>query len=221
MLKKSLAALGCAMALTQMTGCMQATRPKTADSVLEERLRTAQVTEQRLNNGALIRNYQFAGSLAPNAEIGCVELGGLSNAMNPPALVFAAKKCVQTGQHLRAWELLSTGTGFAYYDLKRLADRSTQGALSVLLMNAFADLSDAQRNEASNVFKTFQADAAKVDAYCSRLKKMGPPTYDPQWAIRHGIGAYQEPRKGDYLLNVDVEALWAEVLKNRCTVKTG
>ena len=187
--------------------------------MIDERLRNATVTEERLNNGAIIRNIKFAGSLQSNVDLGCVSINEVSSAFNPPALIFAAKKCIQEGRYQSAWELVTTGNGFAYYDLKRLADRSTQGALSVLSMNAFNDLSSGQRTELSKTFKEIQMDSAKVNAYCTQLKKIGPPNYDPKWAILHGIGAYQEPRNGDYLAKVDAAALWDEVLKARCAVK--
>lgn len=185
-----------------------------------ERLRSAQVTHTRFGNGAVFTEYKFAGSLQPNFDLDCVSISDLSSAFNPPALIFAAKKCFLKGEYLKAWELFTTGNGFAYYDLKRLSDISTQGALSVLTMNTFNDLSDEKRTELSKTFKEIQADPGKVNAYCSELKRIGPPTYEPKWAILHGIGAYKEPRNGDYLTNVDTAALWTEVVKNRCTVKT-
>lgn len=188
-----------------------------SNSVLEERLRDAQVTTRKLSNGATITEVKFAGSLQPNFDLGCVSIKEVTGEMNPPALIYAAKKCIQQEQHQNAWALLTTGTGFAYYDLKRLADRSTQGARSVLMMNAFGDLTNSQREASQKAMKEIQADAEKVSAYCAELTRIGPPTYEPKWAILHGIGVYQEPRNGHYLTNVDAKALWEEILKNRCT----
>ncbi len=188
-----------------------------SNPVLEERLRDAQVTTRKLSNGATITEVKFAGSLQPNFDLGCVSIKDVTNEMNPPALIYAAKKCMQQDQHQKAWALLTTGMGFAYYDLKRLADRSTQGARQVLLMNTFGDLTNAQREASQKVSKEIQADPEKVSAYCAELTRIGPPAYEPKWAILHGIGAYQEPRNGHYLTNVDAKALWEEILKNRCT----
>ena len=202
-------------------GPTQSSAPVTAasevNSVVEDRLRNARVTERRLTNGAVIREYKFAGSLQPNADLGCISIREVTSEFNPPALIYAAKKCIQQEQYAKAWALLTTGYGFAYYDLKRLADRSTQGARSVLTMNAFADLTDMQREKASKIGKELQTDPEQVKAYCSELARIGPPTYEPQWAILHGIGAYHEPHNGPYLTNVDSKALWEEVLRNRCT----
>lgn len=188
-----------------------------SNSVLEERLRNAEVTKKRLSNGAVITEVKFAGSLKPNFDLGCIAISEVTNEFNPPALIYAAKKCIQQDQYSKSWALLTTANGFAYYDLKRLADRSTQGARSVLTMNAFADLTDAQRDKTSKISKEIQTDPEQVKAYCTELTRIGPPTYEPQWAILHGIGAFQEPRNGYYLTNVDTKALWEEVLRNRCT----
>jgi hypothetical protein len=187
------------------------------NSVLDERLRNAKVTETKLSNGAVITEIKFAGSLQPNFNLDCIPISEVTSQFNPPALIYATKKCIQQDDYPKAWALITTANGFAYYDLKRLADRSTQGARTVLTMNAFADLTDAQREKSKKIFKEIQADPEQVKAYCAALTAIGPPAYEPKWAILHGIGAYQEPRNGDYLTNVDTKALWDEVLKNRCT----
>ncbi|MEW5889207.1 MAG: hypothetical protein AB1768_09155, partial [Pseudomonadota bacterium] len=155
--------------------------------------------------------------LQPNFDLGCVRMSEVTSEFNPPALIYAAKKCIKEHEYSKAWALLTTGFGFAYYDLKRLADRSTQGARSVLTMNAFADLTNDEREKAVKIGKEIQKDPEQVRAYCAELKRIGPPTYEPRWAILHGIGAYQEPRNGHYLTNIDAKALWEEVLRNRCT----
>lgn len=211
--------LSCVFALL-MQGCahVQESKPSTEPNpVLAERLRGAQTTEKKFGNGAVITEVKFAGSLQPNVDLGCVPISEVTNKFNPPALIYAAKKCIQQAEYSKAWALLTTGTGFAYYDLKRLADRSTQGARTVLMMNAFADLTNAQREMASKISKEIEKDPQQVQEYCGELSRIGPPTYEPQWAILHGIGAYQEPRNAHYLTNVDTKALWEEVQKNRCT----
>jgi len=189
----------------------------TSNSLLSERLRNAQITETKLNNGAVFTEIKFAGSLQPNFDLDCVSISDVTSKFNPPALIYAAKKCIQQEQYSKAWALLTTGYGFAFYDLKRLADRSTQGARDVIAMNAFADLTDVQREKTSKINKEILTDPEQVRAYCADLTRIGQPTYEPQWAILHGIGAFQEPRNGHYLTNVDPRALWDEVLRNRCT----
>jgi hypothetical protein len=218
-MKKSSFVISCMLVvLTQGVAYGQESTPiPRTNPVLEERLRNAQVAERRLSNGAVLTEVKFAGSLQPNFDLGCIPISEVKSSFNPPALIYASKKCIQQEQYSRAWALLTTGTGFAYYDIYRLADRSTQGARTVLTMNAFADLTDVQRDKASKVSKEIQKDPEQVQAYCAELTRIGLPTYEPQWAILHGVGAYQEPRNGHYLTNVDTKALWEEVLKNRCT----
>lgn len=190
-----------------------------ANPALAERLQNAQVYERTLPNGAKVTQIKFAGSLMPNAELGCVGMEQVTSQYNPPTLIYAAKKCVQQGDYAKAWTLFNTGTGYAYYDLKRLADRSTGGAKTVLIMNAMSDLNDVQRARMGQKFAELQTSEPAVKAYCAELTRLGPPTYDPQWAILHGLGVYQGSHDGPYLTDVDNKALWAEVLENRCTVK--
>lgn len=217
-MNRNLLALSCLLISLAQNAYAQDAKPGAgSNSILEERLRNAQVKEIKLRNGAVIREVKFAGSLQPNFDLGCVSMSEVTSEFNPPALIGAAKKCIKEQEYSKAWALLTTGYGFAYYDLKRLADRSTQGARTVLSMNAFADLTNDEREKSSKISKEIQKDPEQVQAYCAALTKIGPPTYEPQWAILHGIGAYQEPRSGHYLTNVDTKALWEEVLRNRCT----
>jgi len=218
-MKLKLLAVTCLLTtVLQGVAIAQASPPSaTNNTVLEERLRDAQVTKKTLSNGAVITEVKFAGSLQPNFDLGCIAIGEVTSQLNPPALIYAAKKCIQQERYAQAWALFTTGNGFAYYDLKRLADRSTQGANMVLTMNAFAELTDMQREKISKTFKEIQMDPEQVKKYCTELTRVGPPTYEPQWAILHGIGAFQEPRNGPYLMNIDAKALWEEVLRNRCT----
>lgn len=199
--------------------CQEPALNNTPNSVLEERLRNAQVTEKKLGNGAVFTEIKFAGSLQPNVDLGCISIGEVTSAINAPALIYAAKKCIQQDQYSKAWQLLNTGYGFAYYDITRLADRSAKGARTVVAMNAFADLTKVQQESYQRAANEMQADPEQVKAYCAELTRIGPPTYEPMWAILHGIGVYQEPRDGHYLTNVDTKALWEEILRNRCTSK--
>lgn len=186
-------------------------------AILEERLRNAKVTTKKLSNGATFTNVMFAGSLQPNFNLGCVSINEVTNKYNPPALIYAAIKCIEQDKHIQANDLITTGLGFAYYDLKRLADRSARGARNVLISRAFSGLTEQEREKSIRVGKEIRANPKKIKAYCAQLKRIGAPSYEPQWAILHGLGVYQEPRNGHYLANVDESTLWQKVLMKRCT----
>ncbi len=83
------------------------------NQVLEERLRNAQVTKRTLNNGTVITEVKFAGSLQPNFDLGCIAITEVTNQFNPPALIYAAKKCIQQELYAQAWALITTANGFA------------------------------------------------------------------------------------------------------------
>lgn len=189
---------------------------ESGNAVLEERLRNAQVKETKLNNGATFKEFKFAGSMQPNFELGCITMQEVVGLFNPPSLLRAANRCIQEDQFTKAWALFTTGNGFAYYDIKRLADRSTRGARSVLHSHVFNGLTKEQQDKFGSTAKTIAADAEQVASYCAALTKVGPPTYEPDWIVLHGIGAYDEPRNGHYLVGVDAKAVWEEVLSNRC-----
>lgn len=190
-----------------------------SNPVLEKRLQDAMV-EKTVINGQEYLNVKFAGSLEPNFQLDCISMKEVSNKFNPPALMLAAKKCVLQNDYEKVWDLINTANGFAYYDLKRLADRSLKGALMVLSYKFSASLTPEQDSKGEAASKIALTDAKKVQEYCAELTRIGAPTYEPQWAIAHGLGSYgNAKREGHYLVDVDPKAIWAEVLNNRCTVK--
>ena len=201
-------------------GLMQKTSYAQEDhtnNILKERLRNAEV-KKTLSQGIENIEVKFPGSLEPNFDVACISMKEVSSQFNPPALILAVKKCVLQNDYEKAWDLLNTSTGFGYYDLQRLADRSTKEALTVLIFRVLGNLTPEQHNKGQQISKIMNADAKRVQAYCAELKRIGPPTYEPQWAIAHGLGVYDdEARQGHYLTNVDPKIIWAEVLRQRCT----
>lgn len=146
-MRLNLFAVSCLLVtLAQGAANAQESPPSTATNpVLEERLRNAQVNEKTLSNGAVITEVKFAGSLQPNFDLGCIPISEVTSQFNPPALIYAAKKCIQLEEYQKAWALFTTANDFAYYDLKRLADVSTHGALSVLVATHHSSGTAAKR----------------------------------------------------------------------------
>ena len=168
--------LSCVLVSLAQNVCAQDTKPSAGSNpVLEERLRNAQVKEIKLINGAVFKEFKFSRSLQPNFDLACISVSEVTSDFNPPALIYAAKKCIKEQEYSKAWALLTTGYGFGYYDLKRLADRSTQGARSVLIMNVFADLTNDEREKSEKISKEIQKDPEQVQTYCAELTRIGPP----------------------------------------------
>lgn len=221
-MSRKLLALFCSfLALALDVRAQDANPAAGTNATLEERLRQAQVRETRTSSGAVFQEIKFAGSLQPNFILDCITMSDVTSQMNPPALHLAGKKCIRAKEYAKAWALIMTADGFAYYDVTRLADRSARGARGVLSMTVYGDLTDEERAAYTNKSSELLQDPRHVPAYCAALSKVGPPAYEPLWAILHGIGAYseQEPRSGHYLTNVDAKALWDEVVRNRCNPK--
>lgn len=123
-------------------------------------MQNAQI-EKTVINGQEYLNVKFAGSLEPNSDLNCISMKEVSNKFNPPALMLAAKKCVLQNNHERAWNLINTANGFAYYDLKRLADRSLKGALMVLSYKFSESLTPEQGSKGEAARKIAFADEKK------------------------------------------------------------
>ncbi len=191
------------VASMMLAGCAQAPAPPATPAA---------------NTAPAARAHGEAVSRAPRPA-GCMSMADVSAADPPPVLMHAARDCIERDDPARAWALMTTGLGFAYYDLQRLADRSTQGARSVLMMNVFGTMTAAQQDRFQQTAVAIRTDPVRVAAYCAALTRIGPPVYEPLWAIRHGVGVYDEPRDGHYRRGVDTARLWADVLRMRCTVQ--
>lgn len=176
---------------------------------------------ERTAAGVSVRMKPDPQTVQVQDKTSCLAMKDVTNKMSPPVLYGAARACAEAGQFDRASPLLATADDYATYDLSRLADKTTAGARGAAIVGAFSGLSQEALSSMQNRYREFQTNPAQVAAQCDAIKKLGPPTYKPSWAINHGLAMFMGGADKDpYLHDVDTKALWNDIVKRRCTPKT-
>jgi hypothetical protein len=80
-------------------------------------------------------------------------------------------------------------------------------------MGTFNGLPDEKRKKFAKTVSEFAADTATLAQTCSRIRKMGYPTYYPEYMVLHGIQAFTA-KPGDPTLvpTFDAAATWNSML---------
>lgn len=137
---------------------------------------------------AQVTAYQSAGNLEVTHKLGCITMAEMKNEYTPPDLMRALHICARAKRYDDAFMLFTVAGAYAYFDTKRVPDISAQDAFQVLMANDPIDEDDQP------VFqKLLEASAQGSPEFlrqCAVIKKLGPPTYDPVYMIRHGMGAF-------------------------------
>ncbi|MEL7680897.1 hypothetical protein AAG602_06995 [Citromicrobium bathyomarinum] len=163
------------------------------------------------NDGPVIRNYQMEGDLESPNDIGCVPIDQARPAYNPVDLYRGAAACIAREEWDDAASLFALGGVYGRYDMRRVSDRTAHQAVMVAQMSAFGDLEEAQQAKLSETVGRIADDPEELGALCSAIAALGPPTYQPRYMSRHGLGAFTG-NEGSAPEGFDPQATFKEVM---------
>ena len=163
---------------------------------------------------AQITNYQAPGNLAPTRDPGCIKTGQAGNDLTPADLAMGVLACVDKGHYVKAASLTVLMNLRAYFDAKRVTDKSAHQAAAVLMMNLFGALSERERSALDSALSALGGDeGAWHMSFCSEQKSRPAPDYYPAYMIQHGMGAVLRPNEPALLDTFDADGTWDEVLR--------
>lgn len=149
-----------------------------------------QYTVQTSSNGQ-ITNYEASGNLQANDILGCVPVSAVTNKHTPADIYPGVADCVKAGDYEKATQLFAVAGTFGRFDQLRVSDRSARQAIRALQINAFADLTEEQRENFKKVMlPMLQVGSSGLSSLCSTIGRIGPPDYVPSYMIQHGMGAF-------------------------------
>ena len=157
-------------------------------------------------------------NLAPNAELDCIDPDKITNQYNPPALLIASWKCVNQYRLKNAYKLRMIASAFALYDLPRLSDVSTQGAFYALRVQLEGNIDKELSEAVFDKFQEIRNDGTTIKEICSFLTKLGPPQYQPDWAIYHGMQAITGKVENPIKTDIDNDKTWKDSLTKICSI---
>ena len=142
----------------------------------------------------------------------CLTLAQVTPAMDPVALTRSMLVCLEQGKTNEAVDLYHMAGVFARFDTLRVSDRSAHSAYPALKAQAGQVLGE----ERSQAFDARLKEVSVAPGYqgklCQAAERLGPPSYDPTYMTRHGMGAFTGSEQR--VANFQAPQAWAEVRSN-------
>lgn len=160
----------------------------------------------------VIRNFTAPGNLESTHDLGCVTMHDVAPAYNPVDLFKAASACVTAERYEQAVGLRLFGLAFGRFDAARVADTTAHQAVAAASVEVFGSMPPEKIAKFDEATKTAIASVEFKTAFCSELRRVGPPSYNPRYMIQHGMSAFTG-RSGDGLVpGFDAAKAWDDVL---------
>lgn len=169
------------------------------------------VIVQRSGN---VTNMTIAGQLAAKQPITCMPLDKVGRGHTPPDLYQGVSACIQKDDYDAAVALFALAGTESRFDAERVLDKTAGQAGQVLIMTTFNALPEDKRSKFQDSVKAMAADSVALDHICRTIRRMGYPTYYPEYMVLHGIRAFSA-KPGDPTMepNFDSAAAWNSTLR--------
>jgi hypothetical protein len=174
-----------------VAGTHESGRAETGGGIAAMKALFALLAFAALSSGASaqVTAYQSAGNLEVTHKLGCIAMAEMKTEYTPPDLMRALHICAKAKRYDDAYMLFTVAGVYSRFDALRVPDDSAHDAFQVLMANDPIDEDDQP------IFQKL------LEAYttpgspeflrkCAAIKKLGPPTYEPVYMIRHGMGAF-------------------------------
>jgi ankyrin repeat protein len=160
-----------------------------------------------------VTNLTMTGQLAAKHPLDCVSLTQVDNTRTPPDLYLGVSACILKDDYRTAVALFALAGVESRFDAERVLDKSAGQAGPVLIMNTFNGLPDDKREKFGKTVGELAVDPQALAHTCSAIRKIGYPTYYPEYMVLHGIHAFTA-KAGDPTLqpNFDAHTVWNSLL---------
>jgi ankyrin repeat protein len=156
-----------------------------------------------------ITNVTAAGNLAATKPISCRSLDGLDSTRTPADLYPGVKDCVDHDRYAEAADLFALAGIYGAFDASRVTDVSAGQASQVLIMTTLGSVADSKRKLFQNAVIGMHSDPKVLSRLCERIRRIGLPSYYPEYMVMHGIRAFtSDPHKDALKLQFDSKATW-------------
>lgn len=169
------------------------------------------ITERNGN----MTNIRAEGSLAPTQQLQCIDLKDVTPEQTPPDFFTAVSSCFAQADYDRAARIFMLASVYSRFDAQRITDRSAAGGGQVMIMRTFGQFTPEQRQAFSMAVERLTKTPENFQAWCSNIKRLGPPRYFPKYLILHGMAAFTNPTPlaNAMVPDFDLETNWARVLE--------
>ena len=140
----------------------------------------------------------------------CTNINGLRNRTTPADIFIGLKDCLDKGDYENAGQLYLAALVYGRYDIKRVEDKSSHQAISVLRLKYLGGLG---KDKIQKLQLALKKSIKNMSAICTSLKRLGKPNYYPRYMIQHGMGAFLGNKSKDGIVaNFNSNKAWQDVL---------
>jgi len=153
---------------------------------------------------------------------GCPSLASLDGSQTPEQLYRGVALCLRGSDRDSAVVLFGLAAAYGRFDAMRVADPSAHQAGTLLRLVALERLNAPQRQALSEGMAAALARPAGQPELCAAVERIGPPTYRPDYMLRHGLaqlrrdlpggGAAAPATENGLVAGFDANAAWNRVL---------
>jgi hypothetical protein len=160
-----------------------------------------------------VTNLDVVGQLASKQPLSCVSIDAVGKDHTPPDLYQGVSACIQQQDYRTAVALFALAGMQSRFDAERVLDKTAGQAGQVLIMNTFNGLPQDRRAKFQAAVKALAADPETLSRTCASIRKIGFPTYYPEYMVLHGIRAFTaKPDDPTMEPNFDGAAAWKSLL---------
>lgn len=168
---------------------------------------------------ARIQSYETPGNLKSTNVLSCVRSESITPKHTPADLYPAEAECIRSDNLDAAIDIHAFAASFGAYDTKRVSDPSAHQAIGALQAKYLWDLPPDKK---SAFIEHFEASTTRgsesARRLCAELRRVGRPTYEPEYMTQHGMEAVLGNPGGGVPPGFEPDAAWASVLESymRC-----
>ena len=163
-----------------------------------------------------IRHIQTEGKLAAADPLWCVALKAVKKSSTPADIIQGARECIRKSNYDQAIKLVMVAGTRAFYDTRRVADRSAHGAFPAMMTSQISNtLSEEERTAFVAQWEAAHGqDAPLKQEVCAFLASSKPPTYRPDYMINHGLAALLRPDQEPLVADFNPYESWRQALES-------
>lgn len=156
-----------------------------------------------------IISFKTPGNLESDNALKCVGAENLGSKFTPADLYSAVPICARQGKYSEGFFFIALAGTYGRFDTLRVSDKTAHQAVTVLLMQAFGDMTPDERDELQKIINKTTGNPDSLASTCQLIERIGPPTYYPRYMIQHGMAAFTSNSTDDGLVkDFDAAAAW-------------
>lgn len=161
-------------------------------------------------NTSQVSNYESKGNLAATNPLACVSATSVGPESTAADIAVGAKDCADLSKYKEAAELIMVASAYAFFDTRRVTDKTAHSALNALFAKELGSLPEANRNELFAHIDALDNNQPRKTEICSYLAGAPPPSYFPNYMIAHGMSAFTGSVKEPLIKDFNATEAWSK-----------